>query len=57
MTAIHDKSLGPIDDGLFSLPGSKNLAPEQPLGLRLSAAETLARSQLNESQLSSSPAA
>ena len=49
LAAIRDKSLGPLDDGLFSFL-VENLAPEQPLGLRSSAAEALARSQLSEPQ-------
>ncbi len=50
LSAIRDKSLGAIDDQLFSFLLA-NLAPEQPLGLRTSAAEALARSQLTDVQL------
>jgi putative membrane-bound dehydrogenase-like protein len=51
LAAIRDKSLGKVDDELFSFL-MQNLAPEQPLGLRTSAAEALARSQLTQPQLS-----
>lgn len=50
LSAIRDKSLGAIDDPLFSFLLT-NLAPEQPLGLRTSAAEALARSQPTLAQL------
>jgi putative membrane-bound dehydrogenase-like protein len=50
LTAVRDKSLGGINDELFSFL-VRNLAPDQPLSLRTSAAEALARSQLTGPQL------
>lgn len=49
LAAIHDKSLGGIDDELFAFL-VRNLAPEQPLALRSSAAEALVRSKLTAEQ-------
>jgi putative heme-binding domain-containing protein len=49
LAAIHDKSLGAIDDELFAFL-MRNLAPEQPLGLRSSAAEAIARTKLTNEQ-------
>ncbi|MBS0210106.1 MAG: HEAT repeat domain-containing protein [Planctomycetes bacterium] len=51
LAGIRDKSLGAIDDELFGFL-LLNLAPDQPLALRTSAAEALARSKLNANQLS-----
>ena len=50
LAAIREPSLGAIDDQLFAFL-VRNLAPEQPLALRTSAAEALARSKLNAQQL------
>ncbi|HEX4142470.1 MAG TPA: PVC-type heme-binding CxxCH protein [Pirellulales bacterium] len=51
LAAVHNKSLGHVDDALFSFL-VQELAPEQPIGLRTSAAEALARAQLTPQQLS-----
>jgi putative membrane-bound dehydrogenase-like protein len=50
LAAVRDKSLGGMNDELFSFL-VRNLAPDQPLSLRTSAAEALARSQLTGPQL------
>jgi putative membrane-bound dehydrogenase-like protein len=50
LSAVRDKSLGAIDDELFAFLFDQ-LAPEQPLSLRSSAAEALARAKLSDAQL------
>ncbi|HVX11379.1 MAG TPA: PVC-type heme-binding CxxCH protein [Pirellulales bacterium] len=50
LAAVRDKSLGGLSDTLLSFL-IRSLAPEQPLSLRTSAAEVLARSQLTGPQL------
>jgi putative membrane-bound dehydrogenase-like protein len=50
LAAVRDKSLGGLNDELFSFL-VRNLAPDQPLAMRTSAAEALARGQLTEPQL------
>ncbi|HWB07723.1 MAG TPA: PVC-type heme-binding CxxCH protein [Pirellulales bacterium] len=50
LAAVRDKSLGGMNEELFSFL-IRNLAPDQPLSLRTSAAEALARSQLTGPQL------
>lgn len=50
LAAIRDKSLGGLNDELFMFL-VRNLSPDQPLSLRTSAAEALARGQLTVPQL------
>lgn len=50
LAAVRDKSLGKLDPAMFDFLRLQ-LAPEQPLGLRSSAAEALARANLDDDQL------
>jgi putative membrane-bound dehydrogenase-like protein len=50
LAAVREKSIGGVSDDLFSFL-LRNLAPEQPLSLRTSAAEAIARTELTEPQL------